>query len=158
MVLRYVCCKMDTNSLGLLIRQLIFRKNSNSYGLWSDIWNVSYIELRIWNQASHDHRSFERNLSNCEQKPEKVRTSTGFDNVFIYRTLQIPLRFMVVNNSFFGGIEIGRSACKGAAGSRYQSLVDLIHSTHVCLWRRDRRPDHNTLGTPCLTLCEVWVL
>ena len=48
---------------------------------WSDIWNVSYIELRIWNQVSHDHRIFERNLSNCEQKPEKVRTSTGFEPV-----------------------------------------------------------------------------
>ena len=49
--------------------------------MWSDIWNVSYIELRIWNQVSHDHRSCERNLSNCEQKPEKVRTSTGFEPV-----------------------------------------------------------------------------
>ena len=38
------------------------------------------------NQVSHDHRSFERNLSNCEQKPEKVRTSTGFEDMkhFIY--------------------------------------------------------------------------
>ena len=25
--------------------------------LWSDVWNVSYIELRIWNQVSYDHRS-----------------------------------------------------------------------------------------------------
>ena len=49
--------------------------------VWSDIWNVSYIELQIWNQVSHDHGSFERNLSNCEQKPEKVRTSTGFEPV-----------------------------------------------------------------------------
>ena len=32
-------------------------------------------------QVSHDYRSFERNLSNCEQKPEKVRTSTGFEPV-----------------------------------------------------------------------------
>ena len=32
-------------------------------------------------QVSHDHRSFERNLSNCEQKLEKVRTSTGFEPV-----------------------------------------------------------------------------
>ena len=47
--------------------------------LWSDIWNVSYVELRIWNQVSHDHRSYERNLSNCVEKPEKVRTSTGFE-------------------------------------------------------------------------------
>ena len=29
--------------------------------LWSDIWNVSYIELRVWNQVSYDHRSYERN-------------------------------------------------------------------------------------------------
>ena len=37
----------------------------NIIALWSDIWNVSYIELRIWNQVSYDHRSYERNLSNC---------------------------------------------------------------------------------------------
>ena len=49
--------------------------------MWSDIWNVSYIELRIWNQVSHDHRSYERNLSNCVEKPEKVRTSTWFEPV-----------------------------------------------------------------------------
>ena len=33
------------------------------------------------NQVSHDHRSFKRNLSNCEQKPEKVRSSTWFEPV-----------------------------------------------------------------------------
>ena len=49
--------------------------------MWSDIWNVSYIELRIWNQVSYDHRSYECNLRNCVQKPEKVRTSTGFEPV-----------------------------------------------------------------------------
>ena len=32
-------------------------------------------------QVSHDHRSFECNLSNCEQKPEKVRTSTGLKSM-----------------------------------------------------------------------------
>ena len=32
---------------------------------WSDIWNVSYIELRIWNQVSYDLRSYERILNNC---------------------------------------------------------------------------------------------
>ena len=66
----------------------------------------NYIELRIWNQVSHDHRSFERNLSNCEQKPEKVRTSTGFEPVtsrYRCNTL-IPvqccniMRFMVLHN------------------------------------------------------------
>ena len=44
-------------------------------------WNVSYIELRIWNQVSYNHRSYERNLSNCVKKPEKVRISTGFEPV-----------------------------------------------------------------------------
>ena len=35
----------------------------------------------IINHVSYDHRSYERNLSNCVQKPEKVRTSTGFEPV-----------------------------------------------------------------------------
>ena len=33
------------------------------------------------NQVRYDHRSYERNLSNCVQKPEKLRTSTGFEPV-----------------------------------------------------------------------------
>ena len=33
----------------------------------------------FWNQVSYDHRSYERNLSNCVWKPEK--TSTGFEPV-----------------------------------------------------------------------------
>ena len=49
--------------------------------MWSDTWKDSYIELGIWNQVSYDHRSYEHNLSNCVQKPEKVRTSTGFEPV-----------------------------------------------------------------------------
>ena len=32
-------------------------------------------------QVSYDLRSDERNLSNCVKKPEKVRTSTGFEPV-----------------------------------------------------------------------------
>lgn len=24
--------------------------------MWSDIWNISYIEVRIWNQLSYDDR------------------------------------------------------------------------------------------------------
>ena len=39
----------------------------------------SFFNLTL-SQVSHD-RSFERNLSNCEPKPEKVRTSTGFEPV-----------------------------------------------------------------------------
>ena len=44
-------------------------------------YNLRYIAITPCCQVSHDHRSFERNLSNCEQKPEKVRTSTGFEPV-----------------------------------------------------------------------------
>ena len=32
-------------------------------------------------QVSYDHPSYERNLTNCVLKPEKVRTSTGFEPV-----------------------------------------------------------------------------
>ena len=32
-------------------------------------------------QVSYEHRSYKRNLSNCVEKPEKVRTSTGFELV-----------------------------------------------------------------------------
>ena len=45
MVLRYMsAAKMDTNSSGLLIRQLIFRKNSNSYVLGNK--GISYSRCR----------------------------------------------------------------------------------------------------------------
>ena len=33
------------------------------------------------NQVSYDRRIYEHNLSNYVQKPEKVRTSTGFEPV-----------------------------------------------------------------------------
>jgi len=49
--------------------------------MWRDIWNVSYIELRIWSQGSYDHRSYGHSLSNCVQKPEKVRSSMGLEPV-----------------------------------------------------------------------------
>ena len=32
------------------------------YVMWSDIWNVSYIELRSWNQVSYNHCSYEHNF------------------------------------------------------------------------------------------------
>ena len=41
--------------------------------------NVSYIELRILNQVSHDRRSFERNLGNCKQKPENSGLQRGLN-------------------------------------------------------------------------------
>ena len=58
----------DQNAVSGLYGQVNFSR---------DIWNVSYIELRIWNQVRYDHRSYERNLSNIV----KVRTSTGYEPV-----------------------------------------------------------------------------
>ena len=43
--------------------------------MWSDIWNVSYIELRIWNQVSYDHRSYERPSCEC-RATQKLRNSS----------------------------------------------------------------------------------
>ena len=40
------------------INQVSYDHRSNKWAgdewMWSDIWNVSYIELRIWNQVSYD--------------------------------------------------------------------------------------------------------
>ena len=38
-----------------------------------------FLSSELLSQVSHDHRSHERNLSNCALKPEEVRTSTGFE-------------------------------------------------------------------------------
>ena len=45
--------------------------------LWSDIWNVSYIELRIWNRVSYEHHSNERNLSNAYRSLKKSGLQRG---------------------------------------------------------------------------------
>ena len=33
--------------------------------LWSYIWNISSIELRMWDQVGYDPRGYEHNLCNC---------------------------------------------------------------------------------------------
>lgn len=43
------------------------------------IYIFHYIIDNNSNQASYDHHSYEHNLSNCLQKPKKVRTSKGFE-------------------------------------------------------------------------------
>ena len=79
-LLTFTCLLLNDQRPNIII-QLVHASLRLCCQIRSGIWNVSYIELRIWNQVSHDHYSFERNLSNCEQKPEKVRTSTGFEPV-----------------------------------------------------------------------------
>ena len=51
---------------------------------------------------SYDHHRYERNLSNCVEKPEKVRTSTGFEPVtsgFIAQLVRASHRYREVTGS-----------------------------------------------------------
>ena len=48
---------------------------------WNDIWNGSYMNCGYEIKWSYDPRSYERNFCNCVKKPEKFRTSTGFEPV-----------------------------------------------------------------------------
>ena len=50
---------------------------------------------------SYDHRSYERNLSNCVYKPEKVRTSTGSVKLsgFIAQLVRASHRYREVTGS-----------------------------------------------------------
>ena len=54
----------------------------------NDIWNVSYIELRIRHQVSYDPRSYERNLCNCVYRSLKKSGLNGVST----RNLPIPVR------------------------------------------------------------------
>ena len=56
--------------------------------MWSDIWNISYVELRSWNQLSYDHRSYERNFKQLRIEAWK---SQDFNGVWT-RDLAIPVR------------------------------------------------------------------
>ena len=46
---------------------------------WNDIWNGSYMKCGYEIKWSYDPRSYEGNFCNCGKKPEKFRTSTGFE-------------------------------------------------------------------------------
>ena len=48
---------------------------------WNDIWNGSYMNCGYEIKWGCDPRSYERNFCNCEEKPEKFRTTTGFEPV-----------------------------------------------------------------------------
>ena len=45
----------------------------------SDVWNVSYVELRIWNQVSYDHRSYERNFKQLRVEAWKSQDFNGVE-------------------------------------------------------------------------------
>ena len=57
--------------------------------MWSDIWNVSYIELRIWNQVSYDHHMQLR--TQFKQLRIEAWKSQDFNGVWT-RDLAIPVR------------------------------------------------------------------
>ena len=46
---------------------------------WNDIWIGSYMNCGYEIKWSYNLRSCERNFCNCVEKPEKLRTSTGFE-------------------------------------------------------------------------------
>ena len=58
---------------------IVFIRRSHVLGLM--LRSRGHLSSRKRFQVSNDHRSYERNLSNCVEKPEKVRTSTGFEPV-----------------------------------------------------------------------------
>ena len=74
-----------------LIQQRIYRQKDLSGQLkenkrhkqlwWNGIWNESYMNCGYEIKWSYDLRSYERNFYNCVEKPEKFRTSTGFEPV-----------------------------------------------------------------------------
>ena len=42
---------------------------------WNVIWNISNIELRMWNQISYDPHSYERKFSSFHRQLQKLRSS-----------------------------------------------------------------------------------
>ena len=49
--------------------------------MMNGIWNESYMNCGYEIKWSYDLRSYERNFCNCVEKPEKFRTSMGFEPV-----------------------------------------------------------------------------
>ena len=43
--------------------------------------SVHFLQQKQGVKCSYDPRSYERNFCNCVKKPEKFRTSTGFEPV-----------------------------------------------------------------------------
>ena len=74
------------------------------------------MEFLTDSQVSYDHRSYERNLSNCIQKPEKVRTSIYFiyhftltDSVRLIHVWKVVCGHSLPFDVFFGtmtGVEL----------------------------------------------------
>ena len=58
---------------------------------WNDMWNGSYMNYGYEIKWSYDSRIYKSNFCNCVKKPEKFRTSTGFEPVTSrYRCEALP--------------------------------------------------------------------
>ena len=82
--------------------------------VWSDTWNVSYIELRIWNQVSYDLHSYERNY--VKQLRIEAWKSQDFNWVWTCACLLQDL--------------LGTQLCKAVVSKNNLVSVDL--SKHSC--------------------------
>ena len=81
---------------------------------WNYIRNEPYIELQIWNQVS----SYGRNFCNFLEKPQKVRTSTGFE--------PMTFQFRCTNQLSYKATKV-ESNCKNCVHNcEDHSLLDFI--------------------------------
>ena len=61
-----------------LLTRWLFRKGKERK-MMNGMWNEWYMNCGYEIKWSYDLRSYERNFCNCVEKPEKFRTSTGFE-------------------------------------------------------------------------------
>ena len=77
----------------------------------------------------------------------------GNGNLFIYRVYPCTIHGSLQFFFLIGRSWDRTSACKGAAGSHYQSIVDLTHPTHAYMKEEQKaRPQHWELRA--LLFCE----
>ena len=81
---------------------------------------------------SYDPRSYERNLSKYVKKPEKVRTSSGFELVTsrypVRRSNQLSYDVIDVGSwSFVGSNEPVRNEC--------EVIYEVFHIFKNCVWK-----------------------
>ena len=85
---------------------------------WNGIWNESYMNCGYEIKWSYDLRSCERNFCNCVEKPEKFRTSTGFEPV------TSRLRCDALTNWAMKALTLG-------AGHLVIASLDFISAVHI---------------------------
>jgi len=87
--------------------------------MWSDIWNVSYIELRICNQMSYDHRSY--TCCTCAPLKNLCDTATKI------RIKNLFLPFFFSNMSVFPRRSVSLPTCSALS---YLSLRRILRGSN----------------------------